>query len=226
MSSSLSLLRQVEAAFDSAAAHTVHASGLLEQIKQPNNVIHLSFPVMRDNGEIEVMHGWRAQHSQHKTPTAGGIRFAPSVSVAEVKALAALVTFQCALMDVPFGGAMGGVQVDARQLSRAEMERITRRFSFELFRKHYLGPGLDVPAPDFGTGPREMSWIADTYASLAPQDINSLACATAKPVSHGGIQGRSEAPGRGIYFGLREVCGTVSTMRALGLSPVSRASAW
>lgn len=213
------LLQQVEDDFDAAARHTVHSEGLLAQIKQPNNVIHLAFPITRDSGDIEVVHGWRAQHSQHKTPTSGGIRFAPSVNVAEVKALAALVTFQCAIVDVPFGGAMGGVRVDASALSDRELERITRRFSFELFRKNYLGPGLDVPAPDYGTGPREMSWIADTYASLAPHDINSLACATAKPVAHGGIQGRKEAPGRGIFCGLREVCGTVPLMRKLGLSP-------
>jgi glutamate dehydrogenase (NAD(P)+) len=110
------------------------------------------------------------------------------------------------------------VKIEARDYSDGELERITRRFTFELFKKNFIGPGLDVPAPDFATGPREMAWIADTYASLAPHDINSLGCVTAKPVAQGGIRGRVEATGRGVFYGLREVCSIAEDMRELGLS--------
>lgn len=217
MSESISFFAQVNRNFDRAAALTDHHAGILEQIKQVNSVIHFSFPLKRDDGSIEVVQAWRAEHSQHKLPTKGGIRYAESVTEDEVMALAALMTYKCAIVNVPFGGAKGGVKIDARQYSVGELERITRRFTFELFRKNFIGPGLDVPAPDFATGPREMAWIADTYSTLAPHDIDSLGCVTAKPVAEGGIQGRVEATGRGVFFGLRELCGLTDEMRALGL---------
>jgi glutamate dehydrogenase (NAD(P)+) len=141
------------------------------------------------------------------------------VSEDEVMALAALMTFKCAIVNVPFGGAKGGVRISAHEYSDAELERITRRFTFELFKKNFIGPGLDVPAPDFATGSREMAWIADTYSTLAPHDINALGCVTAKPVAQGGIQGRTEATGRGVFYALREVCSHGEDMRPLGLSP-------
>jgi glutamate dehydrogenase (NAD(P)+) len=219
MATSISFFDQVNTNFDRAAALTDHPSGLLDQIKEINNIIHFTFPIKRDDGRIEVVHAWRAEHSHHKLPTKGGIRYAAMVDEDEVKALAALMTYKCAIVDVPFGGAKGGVKISAHEYSEAELERITRRFTFELFKKNFIGPGLDVPAPDFATGSREMAWIADTYATLAPEDIDSLGCVTAKPVAQGGIDGRTEATGRGVFYALREICSHGEEMRPLGLSP-------
>ena len=215
---STSFLAQVNAAFDRAAAHTKHDRTLLEQIRACNAVYMVSFPIRRDNGSIEVIHGWRAEHSQHKSPTKGGIRYAPNVSDDEVQALAALMTYKCAIVDVPFGGAKGGVKIDRRQYSEAELERITRRYTFELVRKRFIGPGIDVPAPDYGTSSKEMAWIADTYASLANGELDAIACVTAKPLAQGGIRGRTEATGRGVFYGLREACDDGDAMKQLGLT--------
>jgi glutamate dehydrogenase (NAD(P)+) len=217
--STISFFDQVNSNFNRAAALTDHSPGLLSQIREINNVIHFTFPIKRDNGEIEVLHAWRAEHSHHMLPTKGGIRYAAMVDEDEVMALAALMTYKCAIVDVPFGGAKGGVKISAHEYSEGELERITRRFTFELFKKNFIGPGLDVPAPDFATGPREMGWIADTYATLAPHDINGLGCVTAKPLQQGGIQGRTEATGRGVFYALREVCSLGRDMRPLDLNP-------
>jgi glutamate dehydrogenase (NAD(P)+) len=219
MSAELSFFDQVTKNFDRAAALTDHPPGLLEQIKSVNSVIHFTFPLIRDDGTIEVIHAWRAEHSQHKLPTKGGIRYAANVTEDEVMALAALMTYKCAIVNVPFGGAKGGVRIAAHEYSVGELERITRRFTFELNKKNFIGPGLDVPAPDFATSGREMAWIADTYMTLNPHDIDALGCVTAKPVGQGGIRGRIEATGRGVYFGLREASRVVEDMRALGLPP-------
>ncbi|MEE4273588.1 MAG: Glu/Leu/Phe/Val dehydrogenase [Thermoanaerobaculales bacterium] len=218
MSTELSFFEQVNKNFDIAAALTDHPPGLLEQIKSVNSVIHFTFPLIRDNGALEVIHAWRAEHSQHKLPTKGGIRYAANVNEDEVMALAALMTYKCAIVNVPFGGAKGGVKISAHEYSTRELERITRRFTFELNKKNFIGPGLDVPAPDFATSGREMAWIADTYLTLNPQEIDALGCVTAKPVGQGGIRGRVEATGRGVYFGLREACSVGDDMRALGLN--------
>jgi glutamate dehydrogenase (NAD(P)+) len=215
----ISFFKQVNTVFDRAARLTDHPRGMLDQIKEINSVIHFTFPVKRDSGEIQVLHAWRAEHSQHMLPCKGGIRYAAMVNEDETMALAALMTYKCAIVDVPFGGAKGGVKISAHEYSEGELERITRRFTFELFRKNYIGPGHDVPSPDYGTGSREMGWIADTYATLAPQDIDALGCVTAKPVQQGGIQGRTEATGRGIFYALREVCSHGRDMRPIDLMP-------
>jgi glutamate dehydrogenase (NAD(P)+) len=214
-----SFLEQVNRAFDRAAGFTPHDPTLLANIKACKNLFYTSFPIKRDDGRIEVMHAWRAEHSHHKLPCKGGIRYAENVDADEIQALAALMTFKCALVDVPFGGAKGGIRLNPKGYSVEELERITRRYVFELVRKNFMGPGLDVPAPDVGTGPREMAWIADTYIQLRPGEIDALGCVTAKPVSAGGIRGRVEATGRGVYYGVREVCSAGDDMKALGLAP-------
>ena len=215
---SSSFLDQVNRIFDEAAKHTGHEPTLLQQIKACNAVIQFNFPIRRDDGTLEVVSAWRAQHSQHKLPTKGGIRFAADVHEEEVMALAALMSYKCAIVDVPFGGGKGGIRIDASKYSVAELERITRRFTFELVRKNFIGPGLDVPAPDYGTSPREMAWIADTYAQLRPGELDALACVTAKPLGQGGIHGRVQATGRGLFYGVREICRDAALMKSLGLS--------
>ncbi len=209
---------QVNVAFDRAARYTSHDPTLLEHIKACNAVYYVSFPLKRDDGTIEVVHSWRAEHSQHKSPTKGGIRFSLEVSDDEVMALAALMTYKCAIVNVPFGGAKGGVRINRRKYSDGELERITRRYTYELFRKGFIGPGIDVPAPDYGTSSKEMAWIADTYSTLADGAVDALACVTAKPIAQGGINGRTEATGRGVFYGLREVCDNAEEMQRLGLT--------
>ena len=207
----------VNSYFEKAAALTEYPRGLLDQIKVCNSVYAFQFPLRRAGG-IQVISGWRVQHSHHRLPVKGGLRFAPTVNEDEVKALAALMTYKCAIVDVPFGGAKGGVRIDTKQYSVEELEHITRRYTAELIKKNFIGPGTDVPAPDYGTGPREMAWIADTYSAFNPGQIDALACVTGKPVSQGGVRGRVEATGRGVYYGLREACDDVDDMKALGLA--------
>src|SRR5262245_26666415 len=215
----ISFLAQVNHNFDKAAAHTKHDPTLLEQIKVCNSVFRTAFPLRRDDGRIEVIHAWRAEHSHHKMPTKGGIRFSPDVNEDEVEALAALMSYKCAVVNVPFGGAKGGIRIDRKKYSAAELERITRRYTFELVKKNFIGPGVDVPAPDYGTGPHEMAWIADTYASLEPSELNALGCVTGKPVPLGGIRGRKEATGLGVFYGVREACANKEDSKRVGLSP-------
>jgi glutamate dehydrogenase (NAD(P)+) len=216
---SSNFLAQVDRIFDEAAKHTSHHPTLLRQIKACNAIIKFSYPVRRDDGTLEVIEAWRAQHSHHKLPTKGGIRYAPDVHEGEVIALATLMSYKCAVVDVPFGGAKGGICIDARKYSLAELERITRRYAFELVRKNFIGPGLDVPAPDYGTSSREMAWIADTYAQLRPGEVDASACVTAKPLAQGGIRGRTAATGRGLFYGVREICRDAALMQSLGLTP-------
>lgn len=203
--------------FDRAAELTEHPPGLLEQIKACNSVYSFQFPVRTARG-LEVISGWRAQHSHHKLPVKGGIRFSEDANEDEVKALAALMTYKCAVVDVPFGGAKGGVKINPKNYTVEELEQITRRYTAELIKKNFIGPGLDVPAPDYGTGAREMSWIVDTYAAFHPGQIDALGSVTGKPVSQGGVRGRLEATGRGVFFGLLEACGNEDDMKAIGLT--------
>lgn len=215
-SSNATFLDSVNRNFDRAAAYTEIPQGILQQIKACNAVYEIRFPV-RIGDKIEVIEAYRAQHSHHRMPTKGGIRYNENVDKEEVEALAALMTYKCAIVDVPFGGAKGGVKINPKEYTEDQLERITRRYTTELIRKNFIGPGIDVPAPDYGTGPREMAWIYDTYLTFKGGDIDAAGCVTGKPVSQNGIRGRNEATGRGVFYGLRELCDTGDAMKKLGL---------
>jgi glutamate dehydrogenase (NAD(P)+) len=213
-----SFFQSVERSFDKASKFTNWEQGLLEQIKACNSIYSMRFPVKMDDGHIEVIEAYRVQHSQHKSPCKGGIRFSMAVNQDEVMALAALMTYKCAIVNVPFGGAKGGIKISPRNLSTYELEKITRRYTSELVKKNFIGPGIDVPAPDYGTGEREMAWIVDTYQSLKPGEIDAAGCVTGKPLSLGGVRGRKEATGLGVFYGVREVCLMEDVMKKQGLS--------
>jgi len=202
--------------FDKAAAYTNFDAGILEQIKQCNSVLRLHFPV-KIGDKVEVIKAYRVQHSHHKLPCKGGIRFSEMVNLDEVMALAALMTYKCAIVNVPFGGAKGGISIDPKKYSTYDLERITRRYTSELIKKKFIGPGEDVPAPDYGTGEREMSWILDTYMAMHPGEVEALGCVTGKPITQGGVRGRKEATGLGVFFGIREVCNNLDMMKKLGM---------
>jgi len=208
----------VQKSFDKAAQYTKWERGILEQIKACNAVYRIKFPV-RVGDKIEVIEAYRVQHSHHKLPCKGGIRFSEEVNQDEVMALAALMTYKCAIVNVPFGGAKGGIKINPRNYTPFQLENITRRYTAELVKKNFIGPGVDVPAPDYGTGEREMSWILDTYMSLRPGEIDGYGCVTGKPVSQGGVRGRKEATGLGVFYGLRELCNIKEDMQRLGLQP-------
>lgn len=214
--SDYSFFEGVEKNFDKAAKHTDLPSGILKQIKGCNAVFRMNFPV-KIGDSVEVIEAYRVQHSNHRSPTKGGIRYSLGVNQDEVMALAALMTYKCAVVDVPFGGAKGGVKINAREYTEEQLERITRRYASELVKKNFIGPGMDVPAPDYGTGPREMAWIMDTYMALHPGEIDAAGCVTGKPVSQNGIAGRTEATGRGVYYAIREACNHEEDMKPLGL---------
>jgi glutamate dehydrogenase (NAD(P)+) len=204
--------------FDKAAAHINQPKGLLDQIKYCNSVYRMKFPV-RIKNNIEVVIAYRVEHSHHKLPVKGGIRYSLSVTQDEVKALASLMTYKCAVVNVPFGGAKGGVRINPKAYTEVELEHITRRYTAELIKKNFIGPGIDVPAPDYGTGEREMAWMADTYAAFNPAQIDSSACVTGKPISQGGIRGRREATGRGVFLGVKEALSISEDVKKLGLTP-------
>ena len=216
MANTFDFIGAVNQYFDDAAKHCNIEDGILHQIKLCNSVYSMQFPVKTKDG-VHVIEAYRAQHSHHRMPTKGGIRYSEHVNQDEVVALASLMTYKCALVDVPFGGAKGGIKINPKNYSEEVLERITRRYTFELAKKNFIGPGIDVPAPDMGTGAREMSWIMDTYVSFNPGE-NSIACVTGKPVEQGGVRGRTEATGRGVYYGLKEVCSYEEDMTRVGLT--------
>ncbi|MBL7804601.1 MAG: Glu/Leu/Phe/Val dehydrogenase [Saprospiraceae bacterium] len=218
MSGKISFFKSVENYVDKAASYTDIPKGLVEQIKACNLVLQIRFPV-RVNGDFEVIEAYRVQHSHHRLPTKGGIRYAESVDQDEVMALAALMTYKCALVDVPFGGAKGGIKINPSNYTVEQLQNITRRYTTELIKKNFIGPGIDVPAPDYGTGPREMAWILDTYQAFRHGEIDSIGCVTGKPVTQNGIRGRAEATGRGVFYGLREAVSYGDDMKKLGLTP-------
>src|SRR6187399_383666 len=214
----LSFFESVNRNFDRAAAHTTIPEGLLQQIKVCNAVYEMNFPVKIGN-QYQVIEAYRVQHSHHRLPTKGGIRFSHLVNRDEVMALAALMSYKCALVDVPFGGAKGGVKISPRKYNEQQLEKITRRYTTELIRKNFIGPGLDVPAPDYGTGSREMAWILDTYQTFNHGEIDSAACVTGKPENQSGIRGRTEATGRGVFYGIRQFLSYADDCKAVGLTP-------
>ena len=191
--------------------------GLEQKIRVCNSTYTVRFGV-RLRGKIETFTGYRSVHSEHMEPVKGGIRYALSVNQDEVEALAALMTYKCALVETPFGGSKGGLCIDPRQWDEHELEQITRRFAYELIKRDLINPAQNVPAPDMGTGEREMAWIADQYKRMNTTDINGNACVTGKPIAMGGIQGRTEATGRGVQFALREFFRHPEDVAKAGLS--------
>ena len=181
-----------------------------------NGVMQIRFPV-RIGDKVTVFTGWWAVHSTHRLPAKGGLRFAPAVNQDEIEGLAALMSYKCAIADVPFGGAKGGLMIDPHRYSEEELREITRQFALELARKDLLHPATNVPAPDLGTSSREMAWIADTYKTLFPEDLNQSACVTGKPLNRGGVAGRTEAVGKGIQYMLREFFRHADAVTAAGL---------
>lgn len=212
-----SFFKNVENNFDKAAAFTNWDSGILALIKECNGVYRMKFPIKRDNGEVITIEAYRVHHSNHKAPCKGGVRFSLKVNQDEVMALAALMTYKCAIVNVPFGGSKGGIKINPRTFSAYELEKITRRYTAELNKKNFIGPGIDVPAPDYGTGEREMAWILDTYSALHPGEVDAAGCVTGKPVSQGGVRGRKGATGLGVFYGLRELCNDGEIMERVGL---------
>lgn len=214
----LSFFQTVISFVEKAAPFTGHPQGLIDQMKFCNSIYEFKFPLKHDDGSIEIIQAFRVEHSHHKVPVKGGIRYSSMVNADEVKALAALMTYKCALVEVPFGGAKGGIKFEPSQYSVEQIERITRRYTSELVKKGFIGPGIDVPAPDYGTGPREMAWMVDTYRTLNPGQIDADACVTGKPIEQGGIAGRTEATGRGVVYAADRACSYADDMKKIGLS--------
>ena len=214
----LNMYRAYERQFDRAAAVLRYPEHLMEQIRTCNNVYEFHFPV-RVGRKLAMYTGWRAEHSHHRKPVKGGIRYAEHVDKDEVMALASLMTFKCAIVNVPFGGSKGAVRINPYTTPVPILERVTRRYAAELIWKGFMSPGSSVPAPDMGTGEREMAWIADTYDAMHRGGIDNFACVTGKPVGQGGIQGRTEATGRGVFYGVKEALSFKQDAAALGLSP-------
>jgi glutamate dehydrogenase (NAD(P)+) len=207
----------VDIMFRRAVKRMNMSEGLAEKIRICNSTYVVRFGV-RLRGDIVTFTGYRSVHSEHAEPVKGGIRYAMNVDQDEVEALAALMTYKCALVEVPFGGSKGGLKINPREWNAEEMERITRRFAYELIKRDLINPSQNVPAPDMGTGEREMAWIADQYHRMATTDINARACVTGKPLNAGGIRGRVEATGRGIQYVAREFFRHEEDVAIAGLS--------
>jgi glutamate dehydrogenase (NAD(P)+) len=209
---------QRDAAKRSVEQKKMTIKGIFDFMLPCKSILETNFRVRMDDGSLKVFSGYRAQHSHHRLPTKGGMRYAPDVDMDEVKALAALMTWKCSVVDVPFGGAKAGITIDSKKYSDREMERVTRRFTQKLNKHGFLGPAIDVPAPDMYTGEREMAWMANEYAKLNPSELNAPACVTGKPISQGGVHGRVSATGRGVFHGTDIFLNTQKYMDMVGLS--------
>ena len=203
--------------FDKAISLIDISQGLAQKIKVCNSTYTVRFGV-RLRGDIHTFTGYRSVHSEHKEPVKGGIRFATSVNQDEVEALAALMTYKCALVEAPFGGSKGGLHIDPTEWEPDEIEKITRRFAYELIKRDLIHPSQNVPAPDMGTGEREMAWISDQFRRMNTSEINADACVTGKPLNKGGIIGRVEATGRGVQYALQEFFRHKDDVKTSGLS--------
>jgi len=212
-----SFRKSVDLMFNRAVRLMDLSPGLEEKIRVCNATYTVRFGV-RLRGDIKTFTGYRSVHSEHMEPVKGGIRFADTVNQDEVEALASLMTYKCALVEAPFGGSKGGLCINPRDYDEHEMELITRRFAYELIKRDLINPSQNVPAPDMGTGEREMAWIADQYARMNTTDINARACVTGKPLNAGGIAGRVEATGRGVQYALREFFREPADVAKAGLS--------
>jgi glutamate dehydrogenase (NAD(P)+) len=212
-----SFRESVDLMFNRAARLMDLSPGLEEKIRVCNSTYVVRFGV-RLRGAIHTFTGYRSVHSEHMEPVKGGIRFAMNVDQDEVEALAALMTYKCSLVEVPFGGSKGGLRIDPREWNEHEMEQITRRFTYELAKRDLINPSQNVPAPDMGTGEREMAWIVDQYRRMNTTDINAAACVTGKPLNAGGIAGRVEATGRGVQYALREFFRHPEDVKKTGLA--------
>ncbi|CBY22613.1 unnamed protein product [Oikopleura dioica] len=222
---------QIKIGYDNAARSAQHEAlkrtavqkkndinGIFNHMMPCNTVLETSFRVRMDDGSSQVFSGYRAQHSHHRLPTKGGMRYAPDVDMDEVKALAALMTWKCSVANVPFGGAKAGITCDTKKYSKNELERITRAFTQQLTKHGFLGPSIDVPAPDMYTGEQEMAWMANEYQRLNPTELNASGCVTGKPISQGGVHGRVSATGRGVYHGVDLFCNSKKYMDMVGLT--------
>lgn len=211
-----SFRESVDILYARAIRHMNISEGLAEKIRVCNSTYTVRFGV-KLRGEIRTFTGYRSVHSEHAEPVKGGIRYSPAVNQDEVEALAALMTYKCACVEVPFGGSKGGLCIDPREWEEEELERITRRFAYELIKRDLINPSQNVPAPDMGTGEREMAWIADQYHRMNTTDIDARACVTGKPLNSGGIRGRVEATGRGVQYALRDFFRHGEDIKAAGL---------
>lgn len=212
-------LEMVQQYFDLAGSYTNIPQDKLELYKQCDVVIKMRLPLIRDNGTIEFIPAYRAQHKHHRLPVKGGTRYSDHIDLQEVEALSSLMTLKCAVVELPYGGAKGGIKINPRNYSAREIEDLTRRYTLELAKKGFIGAAIDVPGPDMGTGAREMAWMKDTYMVFyGHSDINATACCTGKPISQGGINGRVESTGLGVYFAVREFLKDAELLGKYGIS--------
>lgn len=212
-------LEQVKLFYNNAASKTGITQEKLDHIKACQSLVRFNIPLRRDDGSLQTITCYRAQHCTYKLPVKGGTRYAEGIDLQEVEALASLMTFKLAIADVPFGGAKGGVKIDPKKYSQGEVERVTRKYTMELIKKGFIGAQVDCLGPDMGTNEQVMTWIKDTYKNVRGEtDINAEGCCTGKFLSQGGIAGRAESTGLGVYYCTRTLLDTESFVKKCGLS--------